>query len=105
MPRARRDGADRETGYPLRPDPNCAPAFVIFDSSASNLVSGDTNNSTDVFQRLMGHSDPKLTARVYTHLELEDLRGAVDALDPLPPVARWQRPSSQRTGERAADGG
>jgi len=55
--------------------------------------------------RKLGHSDPKLTARVYTHLELEGLREAADALDPLPPVARWQRASSQRTGERVIDGG
>lgn len=32
-------------------------------------------------QYLMGHSDPKLTAQVYTHLDVEDLRGAIDALD------------------------
>ena len=29
-------------------------------------------------QRLMGHSDPKLTAQVYTHLDVEDLRRAVE---------------------------
>ncbi len=28
-------------------------------------------------QRLMGHSDPKLTAQVYTHLDVEDLRRAI----------------------------
>jgi integrase len=31
-------------------------------------------------QRLMGHSDPKLTAQVYTHLDVEDLRRAVEAV-------------------------
>lgn len=31
-------------------------------------------------QRLMGHSDPKLTAQVYTHLDAEDLRGAIDGM-------------------------
>ncbi|MCK6447904.1 MAG: tyrosine-type recombinase/integrase [Planctomycetes bacterium] len=31
-------------------------------------------------QRLLGHSDPKLTARTYSHLEVEDLRGAVERL-------------------------
>ena len=30
-------------------------------------------------QRLLGHADPKLTAQVYTHLDVEDLRGAIDA--------------------------
>ena len=28
-------------------------------------------------QRLLGHSDPKLTAKVYSHVEVEDLRAAV----------------------------
>lgn len=31
-------------------------------------------------QQLAGHSDPKLTAQVYTHLDVEDLRGAIDKL-------------------------
>ena len=31
-------------------------------------------------QRLLGHSDPKLTASIYTHLETEDLREAVESL-------------------------
>jgi len=31
-------------------------------------------------QKLMGHSDPKLTAQVYTHLDAEDLRGAIDGM-------------------------
>ncbi|MFO1077945.1 MAG: site-specific integrase [Planctomycetota bacterium] len=31
-------------------------------------------------QRLMGHSDPKLTAQVYTHLDVEDLRRAVETV-------------------------
>ena len=33
-------------------------------------------------QRLLGHSDPKLTARVYTHLQVEDLRAAVESIAP-----------------------
>jgi integrase len=31
-------------------------------------------------QRLLGHSDPKLTAQIYTHLDAEDLRGAIDGM-------------------------
>jgi integrase len=31
-------------------------------------------------QKLLGHADPKLTARVYSHVEVEDLRAAVVAL-------------------------
>jgi integrase len=30
-------------------------------------------------QRLLGHSDPKLTAQVYTHLDVEDLRSAIES--------------------------
>ena len=37
-------------------------------------------------QRLLGHSDPKLTAEVYTHLEAEDLRPALDALPEIGPT-------------------
>lgn len=31
-------------------------------------------------QRVLGHSDPKTTARIYTHLDVEDLRAAVQPL-------------------------
>jgi hypothetical protein len=31
-------------------------------------------------QKLLGHSDPKLTAQIYTHLEVEQLRDAIDKL-------------------------
>ena len=37
-------------------------------------------------QRLLGHSDPKLTAAIYTHLETEDLRDAVDAMAEVLPA-------------------
>ena len=32
---------------------------------------------------IAGHSDPKTTAQIYTHLEVEDLRDAVDATPAL----------------------
>ena len=32
-------------------------------------------------QKLMGHSDPKLTAKTYTHLEVEDLRATMDEVE------------------------
>jgi len=35
-------------------------------------------------QAIAGHSDPKLTARIYTHLETDDLRSAVECLEPKP---------------------
>lgn len=38
-------------------------------------------------QRILGHSDPKLTAQVYTDLSAEDLRGAVDGLPALGEVS------------------
>jgi integrase len=31
-------------------------------------------------QRLLGHSDPKLTAQIYSHVDVEDLRSAVGRL-------------------------
>lgn len=34
-------------------------------------------------QKLLGHSDPKLTAAIYTHLDTEDLRDAVESLPSL----------------------
>lgn len=34
-------------------------------------------------QRVLGHSDPKLTAATYGHLAVDDLRGAVDSLPSL----------------------
>jgi site-specific recombinase XerD len=34
-------------------------------------------------QHLLGHSDPKLTARIYTHVGVEDLREAVDRVSVL----------------------
>jgi integrase len=43
-------------------------------------------------QRLMGHSDPKLTAQVYTHLDVEDLRQAVETVKlraAVPSRASW----------------
>ncbi len=43
-------------------------------------------------QKLLGHSDPKLTAAIYTHLDAEDLRGAVESMPPL----RLAQDSGQR---------
>jgi integrase/recombinase XerD len=44
-------------------------------------------------QLLMGHSDVRLTARVYLHVEAENTRGAIDA---LPPTASEAVPSKLR---------
>jgi integrase len=35
-----------------------------------------------VAQRILGHVSPEMTARVYTHLEVEDLRVAVEGAVP-----------------------
>jgi len=35
-------------------------------------------------QRLLGHSTPELTAQVYTRLGIDDLRAAVERLQPVP---------------------
>jgi site-specific recombinase XerD len=56
------------------------------DSFASQL--GRAGVGLVQAQRLLGHSTPELTAQVYTHLGIEDLRGAVEKLEP---------PTSRRT--------
>jgi hypothetical protein len=37
--------------------------------------------SDPLVQRVMRHSDPRLTTESYGHLALEDLRGALDAAE------------------------
>jgi integrase len=46
-------------------------------------------------QAIAGHSDPKLTARVYMHLQTEDLRSAVDCLEPKPRPQSEPQPKPQ----------
>jgi integrase len=47
-------------------------------TAASRLARGGVG--LVLAQKLLGHADPKLTARVYSHVEVEDLRAAVMAL-------------------------
>ena len=52
-------------------------------------------------QRLLGHSDPKLTAQAYTHLDAEDLRDAVAFLvEIMRREEGWLVERSQRELER-----
>ena len=55
-------------------------------------------------QRILGHSDPKLTARVYSHLEVEDLRESVE-LAPAQGAPRRPRlvPSERRADDPAEE--
>ncbi len=53
-------------------------------SAATRLLRGGAGLAKA--QRLLGHSDPKLTAAVYGHLDAEDLREAVESLPPLCPA-------------------
>jgi integrase len=58
-------------------------------------------------QKLARHSDPRLTANVYTHLGLADLSRAVESLPPLPAAAQVNcEPQDSRQDEppRAAAG-
>ena len=48
-------------------------------------------------QHLLGHSDPKLTAAIYTHLSGNDLRGAVEAMPSLT-VSAEKRQERQAAG-------
>lgn len=45
-------------------------------TAASRMVRA--NVSVTFAQRLLGHSDPRLTEKIYLHLEIEDLRAAVE---------------------------
>lgn len=47
-------------------------------------------------QKLLGHSDPKLTAKVYSHLEVEDLRDAIASLS-KPTADRGDQWQQRRT--------
>jgi len=51
-------------------------------------------------QKLLGHSDPKLTAALYTHLHAEDLRGAVNRL----PTFEEPEPEAKRDAVGAESG-
>jgi integrase len=54
-------------------------------------------------QAIVGHSDPKLTARVYMHLQTEDLRAAADCLETkAAPKGEPQPPRPTPTLEREA---
>jgi integrase len=46
-------------------------------------------------QKLLGHSDPKLTSRAYAHVDAEDLRPAIDALPEM------GREPAERQGRKA----
>ena len=51
--------------------------------------------SQTVAQHLAGHSDPRLTAQVYTHLGTEDMRAAVESL----PAVETSRPQSSQSSK------
>ena len=62
-------------------------------------------------QRLMGHSDPRLTVQVYTHLETEDLRTAISRMPEAGETSRKARergrkmplePEPREGGQRGA---
>ncbi len=44
-----------------------------------------------VTQKLMGHANSALTAKVYTHIETEDTRSAIEALPPAPTNGNAQK--------------
>jgi hypothetical protein len=68
-------------------------------SFVSNLALGGVPLA--VAQKLARHSDPRLTANVYTHLGLADLGKAVEALPPLPSVTLSTDTEMPTTGETA----
>lgn len=62
--------------------------FADFHSNRHTFVSnlGKANVPLTTAQKLARHHDPKLTANIYTHLEVSDQAGAIASLPP-PPVA------------------
>ncbi|MCU0706642.1 MAG: site-specific integrase [Fimbriiglobus sp.] len=56
-------------------------AHALWGTFATLLAKGGTNPG--IVQELMRHSDPRLTANVYTTLRMTDTRGALDALPSL----------------------
>jgi len=76
--------------------------FADFHANRHTFVSnlGKANVSLTMAQKLARHHDPKLTANIYTHLEVSDQAGAIAALPP-PPVAGSRepdRPTLRATG-------
>ena len=57
-------------------------AHALRGTFATLLAKGGTNPR--IVQELMRHSDPRLTANVYTTLRMTDTRGALDVLPSLP---------------------
>jgi integrase len=81
-------------------------AHALRGTFATLLAKGGTNPR--IVQELMRHSDPRLTANVYTTLRLTDTRGALDSLPALtltdsvaPPVA----PTPGNPGHFRSSGG
>jgi len=66
-------------GIPRDDDRGRLDIHALRHSFASRLARAGV--SLTQTQRLMGHSDPRLTAKAYTHLDVEDLRGAVEVID------------------------
>ncbi|MBK8172765.1 MAG: site-specific integrase [Sandaracinaceae bacterium] len=54
----------------------CVDIHALRHTAASRMAARGV--PITIAQKVLGHSDPKLTAAVYTHLEVEDLRVAVD---------------------------
>ena len=77
--------------------------FADFHANRHTFVSnlGKAGVNLTTAQKLARHHDPKLTANIYTHLEVTDLAGAVAFL-PSPPVALLQ-PGSIATGTEGVE--
>src|SRR5206468_688054 len=54
-----------------------------------------------VAQRMLRHTDPRLTANVYTRVDLADLRAGVARLPPLVPTVSPRPESPKREGREA----
>jgi integrase len=91
-----------EAGSGMRLWPSPVPRPVRFHdlrhTTATLLLKSGT--PLGVVQRLLGHSDPSITAMTYGHLESEDARAHLDRLSFAPAPAEPVAEVLQLAGER-----
>ena len=98
-------GALAEAVIPFQVDGRVVDFHALQVTFVSHLALAGVPLATA--QKLARHSDPRLTANVYTHLGLADLSRAVESLPPLPAAAQENcelKDSQQDDPPRAAAG-
>ena len=80
--------------------------YADFHSNRHSFISnlGKAGASLQMAQKLARHSDPKLTANVYTHLQVDDQAAAIEAL-PAPPGGKAAEQESDALRATGTDDG